>query len=159
MLGQALPGPDIGANASDTCPEHRHHSRPAMYLQCTRAAQGLAPMPRTFGPRPPTPSPATHTCCAGHLPAEMAEMLQLECDCTPHCLHSSPQLSMVASCERVAISKISNPERQSSYPMWQLPKSAMDELPTAQRRRKACPSQPSRLPSSKFVSVQSLSVV
>src|SRR5205814_10257032 len=40
-LGQASPGPDIGADASDTRPEHRHHSRPAMYLQCTRAAQGL----------------------------------------------------------------------------------------------------------------------
>ena len=37
-------------------------------------------------------------------------MLQLECDCTPHCPHSSPQLSMVALCERVAISKIGNSE-------------------------------------------------
>src|SRR5437016_6214128 len=27
-------------------------------------------------------------------------------DCTPHCPHSSPQLSMVALCERVAFSKI-----------------------------------------------------
>ena len=110
MLGQASPGPDIGADASDTRPEHRHHSRPAMHLQYTRAAQGLAPVPRTFVPRAPTPSPATHTCCARHLPAEMAEMLQLECDCTPHCPHSSPQLSMVALCERVAISKIGNSE-------------------------------------------------
>src|SRR2546421_13038303 len=53
----------LGAGASDIRPEHRH--------------QG----------------PATHTCCASHLPAEMAEMLWLECDCTPHC----PQLSSSAT--------------------------------------------------------------
>ena len=55
MLGQASPGPDIGADASDTRPEHRHHSRPAMYLRYTRAAQSLAPVPQTFVPRAPTP--------------------------------------------------------------------------------------------------------
>src|SRR5438046_2063360 len=36
MLGQASPGPDIGADASDTRPEHRHHSRLAMHTRCAR---------------------------------------------------------------------------------------------------------------------------
>ena len=113
---ETLSGPDIAADASDTRPEHRHHSRAAMYLQCTRAAQGLAPVPRTFVPRAPTPSPVTHTCCARHLPAEMAEMLQLEYGYTPHCPHSSPQLNMVALCERVAFSKIGNSKAATVEP-------------------------------------------
>src|SRR2546430_203287 len=99
MFGQALlrlclaltlaPMPGALAQSIDTSVDLR------MYLRATRVAQGLAPVPRTFGLRPPTPSPAAHTCCARHLPAEMAEMLQLECDCTLHCPHSSPQLNMV----------------------------------------------------------------
>src|SRR2546421_9682003 len=100
---ETLSGPDIGADASDTRPEHRHHSRPAMHLQCTRAAQGLAPVPRTFVPRAPTLSPAAYIYCVRHLPAEITEMLQLEYNYTPHCPHFSPQLSIMALCERVAI--------------------------------------------------------
>jgi hypothetical protein len=136
VLGQALPGPDIGADASDTRPEHRHHSRPAMYLQCTRAAQGLAPVPRTFVPRAPTPSPATHTCCARHLPAEI---LQLECDCTPHCPHSSPQLNMVALCERVAISKVGYSEAAIVQPDSAVTRIGNEWLPARNMQAKGMP--------------------
>src|SRR5438046_9655822 len=94
----------LGAGASDIRPEHRHHR------------------------------PATHTCCASHLPAEMAGMLELECDCTPHCPHSPHAMLggvMQKDCHLQG--------RQSSNLIWQLPKSIMDALPTAQCRRKACP--------------------
>ena len=41
-LGQASPGPDIGADASDTRPEHRHHSRLAMHTRCARLGAGAS---------------------------------------------------------------------------------------------------------------------
>src|SRR5438046_167000 len=109
-------------------------------LRCTRAAHGLASVPRTFVPEYRWHGPATHTRCASHLLAEMAEMLELECDCTPHCPHTpSAEYGGVVR-KGCHLQESATHNWQSTYPIRQLPESVMDGLPTAQCRRKACPS-------------------